>query len=79
MRDVVRRAAPAVGLDDLVACLARILGDITETDHHDRHLPVRKALHREVSYLRAGLIAEPVAPPQPGRPGQAEVGAEVQP
>ena len=58
----VRSYPAAVDVPDLIASFSRILGDVVEHDTHDRDLPVRIALSREIDFLRAGILApEPLA------------------
>ena len=59
----VRRSIPhAWDVTDTVASYMCLLADITNGDPHDRALPTRAALRREIERLRAWMhTEEPVA------------------
>jgi hypothetical protein len=60
----VRRAVPNNwDVSAQVASLMCILSDVSANDAHDRHLPVRNALRREITRLRARMLSEPVEEP----------------
>jgi hypothetical protein len=63
MREVRRSIPHSWDLTDQVASYMCLLGDITEHDSHDRALPTRNALRREIERLRAWMLAETVDQP----------------
>src|SRR5438046_2459443 len=58
MRDVRRSIPHSWDVTDTVASYMCLLSDITASDPHDRVLPTRNALRREIERLRAWMLAE---------------------
>ena len=56
---IMRRSIPhSWDVTDTVASLVCLVGDITENDPHDRHLPIRNALKSEIERLRAWMLTD---------------------